>query len=293
MPTQESEIEKPHGPATATPLIARPGFTPDAAPYSIPIDLPRVEVLGVHVANMTYPQAIDVLEGIIARPAGATRSLYFVNAHTLNVACDQPEYRQLLNHGDLVFGDGTGVRWGARLQGVRLKSNLNGTDLMPELFQATAGRGYSYYLFGATKDTIGRAAEFAKRTFGGWRQAGFHDGYVKPADMPAMIERINAAAPDLLLVGMGNPLQERWIHYHARQLRVPLAVGVGGLFDHWGGNLKRAPAWVRRWGCEWLQLLLQQPHKLGRYALGNPKFVARIAYERFVDRRRYRLEPSA
>jgi len=56
---------------------------------------------------------------------------------------------------------------------------------------------------------------------------------------------------------------------------VPVSVGVGGLFDHWAGNLKRAPGWVRRFGIEWVQLLLQQPHKWRRYVLGNPKFVVR------------------
>jgi N-acetylglucosaminyldiphosphoundecaprenol N-acetyl-beta-D-mannosaminyltransferase len=64
------------------------------------------------------------------------------------------------------------------------------------------------------------------------------------------------------MVGMGNPIQERWIHDNRTRLDgVKLAVGVGGLFDHWGGVLTRAPRWVRRNGFEWVQLMLQQPHK--------------------------------
>src|SRR5262249_13624204 len=74
----------------------------------------------------------------------------------------------------------------------------------------------------------------------------------------------------------GNPLQEEWITRHLPDLRVPVSIGVGGLFDHWAGNLVRAPHWIRRAGFEWLQILLQQPRKKWRrYMLGNPKFIAR------------------
>jgi len=90
---------------------------------------------------------------------------------------------------------------------------------------------------------------------------------------------INRAAPDMLLVAMGNPLQERWLHAHLPALRVPVSVGVGGLFDHWAGNLRRAPVWVRRLGIEWVQILLHQPHKWRRYVLGNPKFIVRAVRE--------------
>jgi N-acetylglucosaminyldiphosphoundecaprenol N-acetyl-beta-D-mannosaminyltransferase len=84
----------------------------------------------------------------------------------------------------------------------------------------------------------------------------------------------------MLLVGMGNPIQERFIHDHRHRMDVPLVVGVGGLFDHWAGNIVRAPAWVRRAGFEWAQLLVQQPKKAGRYLVGNPVYLYRALRER-------------
>jgi N-acetylglucosaminyldiphosphoundecaprenol N-acetyl-beta-D-mannosaminyltransferase len=190
----------------------------------------------------------------------------------------------VLNAGDHVFNDGTGVRWAARLNGVRLRDNLVGTDLVPAMFRRTAGRGYSYFLLGADRDTIGRAANFTAEAFPGWTLAGHHHGYV--ADSKASTEaiaRINAARPDVLLVGMGNPRQERWIHEHLAELRVPVCMGIGGLFDLWGGDVTRAPAWLRRIGHEWIWRLLQQPRdKARRYLLGNPLFLARILRERLA-----------
>jgi len=113
----------------------------------------------------------------------------------------------------------------------------------------------------------------------GWELAGFHHGFVQDElSAQAVIAKINAARPHLLLVGMGNPLQESWIAKHRSSIMAPVSIGVGGLFDHWAGNLTRAPAWVRRNGLEWVQLLLQQPHKWRRYLMGNPKFVIRMLW---------------
>jgi N-acetylglucosaminyldiphosphoundecaprenol N-acetyl-beta-D-mannosaminyltransferase len=161
------------------------------------------------------------------------------------------------------------------MQGIRVRDNLNGTDLVPRFFAATSGRGWRYYLLGNDPSSIERAAASARERFPGWVQAGFHHGYLRPEDGPAAVERINQARPDLLLVGMGNPRQERWIHDHRASLRVPLCIGVGGLFDYWAGNIRRTAPWVRRLGMEWLGLLAQQPHKLRRYGVGNPKFLLR------------------
>lgn len=235
----------------------------------------HVDVLGVRIANLTQREAVEQIECTILRDDDVARGLYIVNANTLNLAFEDPEYRRVLRDGSTVYGDGTGVRWAARARGIRVRDNLVGTDLVPALFEQTAGRGYRYFLLGAGEETIAAAAEYARNHFSGWELAGYHHGYVIE-DSATAIEKINAARPHVLLVGMGNPLQERWIHDHRHELRVPLSIGVGGLFDHWGGKLERAPAWVRRLGMEWLQILLQQPHKWRRYLIGNWKFVSRI-----------------
>jgi N-acetylglucosaminyldiphosphoundecaprenol N-acetyl-beta-D-mannosaminyltransferase len=206
--------------------------------------------------------------------------LYFVNAHTLNCAVDDPGYRDVLNTADVVFGDGTGIRWAARMQGVRLMANLNGTDLLPLFFDAASGRGLRYYLLGATPDTVARAAAHCESRHPGWELSGYHNGYVFDAPIDPILDDIAEARPDMLLVGMGNPIQERFIHDHRHRMDVPLVVGVGGLFDHWAGNIVRAPAWVRRAGFEWAQLLVQQPKKAGRYLVGNPVYLYRALRER-------------
>ncbi len=244
---------------------------------------PSFSVLGVRIQNVVREQATAMIERLIDRREGPAAGVYFVNAHTLNLAATDPAYCDILNRGELVLADGTGVRWAARLQGVRLAENLNGTDFIPAFFQATAQCGYSYFLLGADAATIAAAADRARQMFSGWRQAGFHHGFLTDdATEAAAIEQINAARPDVLLVGMGNPIQERWIDRNRSRLRMPVCIGVGGLFDFWAGNVHRAPGWLRRAGHEWLWRLAQQPgEKARRYLVGNPTFLARVLRERW------------
>jgi len=253
------------------------------APASAADTLPPcrvVDVLGVQITDTTMDVALSTLESLIRDYDGSARSVYFVNAHTLNQSRSRKGYRDVLNSADLVYGDGTGVRWAARAQGIRLYDNVNGTDLTPALFQRRSERARSYFLLGATPESIERAAHKAKELFPAWTQVGYHHGYLKDDVLTAeTIDTINDAAPDVLLVGMGNPLQEEWINEHLHELKVPVCMAIGGLFDYWADNINRAPVWMRKLGMEWLGLLLQQPKKAGRYLLGNPLFLARVGVD--------------
>ena len=138
----------------------------------------RFAVLGVNFSNVTRTQAIELLDEALCSRKGRARSVFYANAHTLNLAAADPSYRDVLNAADFVFADGTGVRWAARLQGVRILENMVGTDFIPLLLEETSGRGHSYFLLGASAKTIAAGATYARRTFPGWTQAGYHHGYL-------------------------------------------------------------------------------------------------------------------
>lgn len=255
-------------------LVLPPAIAPQPA---VGAAAPPVGVLGVNIVDLSMREAVNLLDHMLAAPVQQPQTVFFVNAHTLNLAYDDPDYRDLLNSATCVFGDGTGVRWAARLNGVRLKANLNGTDLIPELLKTTETRGYRYFLLGATPLSVARAAQQCQLRFPGWELCGYQHGYFGEHETRSVIERINFARPNLLLVGMGNPLQERWIARHRDQLEVRVCAGIGGLFNYWSGELDRAPGWLRRLGHEWAHILWRQKHKWHRYLIGNPKYLLRIA----------------
>lgn len=243
-----------------------------------PMVAERISILGVPVTDVTMDDALALVEAMILADPPRTHSVYFVNAHTLNNACDDPSYRDVLAAADCVFGDGTGVRWATRaIHRRQLRDNVNGTDLVPRLLTSFVDKSYSYFLLGTTSERIERAAQFARASFPHWTQTGYHHGYIDEAESERLVAEINEAAPKLLLVGMGNPRQELWIHRHRNRLRVPVCMGIGGLFEYWSGDLDRAPGWMRAIGYEWAHLLLRQPHKAHRYLVGNPHFLMRVA----------------
>lgn len=237
--------------------------------------------MGVDFVDQTFESALAQLSDRLGAPEPT--ALFIANAATLNLACDDDSYRCVLNSADLVFGDGTGVRWAARARGVDLHANLNGTDLIPELIKRQ-DRVRVFLLGGSPQSSERIRARFAE-LFPNAILAGNHHGYFDHELSDGVTSIINDAEPDLLLVGFGNPLQERWIAANRSKLNAPLMVGVGGLFDFWTGQRRRAPRLMRSWGMEWLHILVTEPHKARRYLLGNPIFLIRLLLWLASDRR--------
>ena len=139
-------------------------------------------------------------------------------------------------------------------------------------------RGWSIYLFGAAPGVAEKARERLLADFPMAKIVGADHGFCKtPEEESAVIGRINAAKPDILLVAMGVPKQEEWIVSHRAQLNCGIAIGVGGLFDFASGRIPRAPMWMRKLKIEWTYRLYNEPVRLfRRYVIGNPLFIWRV-----------------
>jgi exopolysaccharide biosynthesis WecB/TagA/CpsF family protein len=105
-------------------------------------------------------------------------------------------------------------------------------------------------------------------------------GYFPARDTPSVVRRINQCRSDILLVAMGNPIQELWLDRHLRNTRALLGIGVGAYLDFVAGRVARAPGWMRRARLEWCFRLAQEPRRLAyRYLVGNPLFLHRVVRE--------------
>ena len=238
-------------------------------------------MLGVELDDLAFDDAVALMREALDEPAKCT--LFFANANTLNIAVDSSEDRRILAQSDFLFGDGTGVRWAARLGGTRLRANLNGSDLVPALLAAANEDGRSCFLVGAEPDVAARTAAVIARRYPGWRVLGHHHGFLDVATDRELRAAIAQAQPDLLLVGMGNPMQERWIAAGGGPAR--LTIGVGALFAYLSGDYRRAPSLLQRLGVEWIFVLLLQRHKWRRYVLGAPLFLVRVLREHLAGSR--------
>ena len=229
---------------------------------------------GIPLTLATRTAAIAMLRRLMARDAARAHWVCFLNSHSFNSATLDRQCRDALNGASAVFPDGCAMHVAARLRGIRIPDNLPGTDLIPALLELCSGR---CFLIGDAPERIERAARELERRFPTWSVVGYAPGYFESEEGERrVVDRVNRAEPDLLLIGMGSPLQERFVLRYAEDLRVPLCVCVGGLLSYWSGRLVRAPRLMRRLCLEWLWILAQQPHKLGRYTVGIARFFAAV-----------------
>ena len=177
-----------------------------------------------------------------------------------------------LRNADFVTADGMPIVLLSKLLRRPLPERVTGADLVPALCRRCAEEGLSVYVLGGNAEAVDAA--FAKLNLPGLKVAGVDPAFVKlDQDQPEIVERINAARPDLLFVALGNPKQELWMGRHAAQLDVGAMIGIGGTFNFLAGRVKRAPKWMQRCGAEWIYRISQEPGRLWRrYAYGLVKF---------------------
>ena len=235
-----------------------------------------LDLFGLSLLNAPQDHAITLLL------SKGRRRVAFVNAHCVNVAATDPAYRQALETADVLLPDGAGIELAARLHGQRMVANLNGTDLCPALLVEAAARGKSVFLLGAKPGVAATAAARLTDLIPSLRIAGTRDGF-EGSKPEGAIAAINASRADILLVAMGVPKQDIWLHRAHDSLHPDLVLGVGALLDFLSGNVPRAPVWMRRARLEWLWRLAMEPRRMfGRYVIGNVVFVIRALRARAV-----------
>ncbi len=236
-------------------------------------------VLDFALADASQSDAIDWIIDRAQRRI-CTR-IGFLNAHCANVSRADWRYRLALKTCDAIFPDGAGVDLAARLDGVHLTANLNGTDLFDPLCAAMAKAGLSLYLLGGRPGVAKRAAERAVKAHPDLKIAGCQSGYFAPNAEAALVDSINASGADVVMVALGVPDQDIWLARIAPRLTAPVSLGVGGLLDFVSGRIPRAPKWMRQSGLEWAYRLWREPRRLWRrYVLGNAAFLAHLAARR-------------
>jgi exopolysaccharide biosynthesis WecB/TagA/CpsF family protein len=232
-----------------------------------------VNILGVTVHSGSLADVVGNIDDRLS-DRSPTR-VAFLNAHLSNVCAQHRTLRGQLRDF-IVLNDGIGVdiaRW--FLHGAPFKQNLNGTDFTTAYLTTTRHR-LRLFLLGAKPDVVARAAERIAARWPHHEVVGFCHGYLSAAGADRLKDRIANLQPDIILVGMGNPLQETWLAENIPAL-APLGVAVGAWFDFLTETIPRAPVWCRRAKLEWAYRLALEPTRLARrYLIGNPAFLTRL-----------------
>lgn len=222
----------------------------------------RVEVLGVGFDNLTKEETIESCVELIDKHASA----YMVtpNPEIVMASWDNEDLKTAARNADLVISDGIGVVKAAKILGTPLKERLPGIEICEGIIERLAESKKSVFLFGAKPGIAEKAAENLKRKYPELVISGTRDGYFQ--DPEPIIEAINAAKPDFLMVCLGAPKQELWMYENADKLDVGLMGGFGGSLDVFAGVTTRAPKLWQKLGLEWLYRCLKEPWRFKRIA---------------------------
>lgn len=243
-------------------------------------NMDKVNFYGVNLNLIDTKELLESCEGFLEQ--SGTKTVFFLNAHYYNIACKDKQYKNLLNKCDLLLNDGIGIRLGLKLKGLKEKENMNGTDLIPKIIELSANNNSNMYLLGGVEGVAKKASEKIKEKWKNAKIAGEHSGFFDKEEEEEIINEIVNNKIDVLIVGMGAPLQEKWIYDNWDKLQsVKIIVAGGAILDFISEKVTRAPMWVRKLNMEWVYRLLLEPKRLfDRYVIGNFKFFINISCNR-------------
>lgn len=238
-----------------------------------------VSIAGFPVLEATRLDLATHLFSVLGKHGKAT--LLYANSNFI-VKCKALLSRM---HDDsvIIVNDGVGLDIVARfIHGRGFKQNLNGTDFTPYLFRES-GRPLRVFLLGGKPAVVQKAADYAAQELG-QIVVGFCDGYSDISNED-LVARINQSGAEILLVALGNPLQEEWILDNRPALNAGVVTGVGALFDFWAGDKPRAPKFIQKIRMEWFYRLCLEPRRLmRRYTIDMLVFFASCIKHRNINK---------
>lgn len=238
-----------------------------------------IKILDVNIDRLNLEQSIERIRKLITE-SSEPALVVTPNSEMLAVAAENKDLARILNSADLATADGIGVVLAARILGMPLEERVAGFDLISLLFKEFANEEINFYFLGAKPGIVDRAAANLKVKYPDLNISGYHHGYLDRENQEQVIAEINSKNVDLLLVGMGVPLQEKFLDNNLKKLNVGAAITVGGSFDVLAGEVNRAPLWVQKLALEWFYRLLQEPSRFGRM-LSLPKFIYLVLKSRY------------
>lgn len=264
MATQVLELEQFR---PALPKVAEPSATRR-----------RVDLRGVLLDRVDRPEAIDRISGFLE--SGTPHQIVTVNLDFLAIAQTNPRFRDTLNLADLAVADGMPLVWVSRLRGEAVPERVTGVWLAEECCRIAAERNAGVFLLGAAPGVAAAAGRELETRYPGLRVVGAYAppiGAIDDAENDHILEQIRQATPSFLFVALGAPRQDLWIRDNLQRIGVPVAMGVGCVFDVLAGRIDRAPAWMQRAGLEWAFRLGREPRRLWRrYLVQDTPMLGRL-----------------
>lgn len=235
-------------------------------------------------ANLYYGKINDFTYEILNNKM--KRKYFAVNTDCYNIASKDKTYRDiLLDPSHKIYVDGVGILMGQKITESKIsKERIATTDLFTSLLEDA--ENHTFFLLGGTPGTAEKVIDNLAEKYTNAKFVGSHHGYFSKDNSQVVIDQINILKPDILLIGFGCPIQEKWVVDNFDYINAINFITCGGLFDYYSDNVRRAPKWVQKLGFEWLFRLFQEPSRLfKRYIYGNSKFLLTMLMKRLNNKK--------
>jgi len=235
----------------------------------------RLRIGSLWVDAVSFDEALRAIEHLVDEGKGG--AVYTPNVdHVVKVESNEA-FRRAYDDVSLSLADGMPLVWVSRLLGCRLPERVAGSDILIPLMKLAAKRQWRVYLLGGGPGAAEAAAKRLVDEYGvsivGWDDCRIEKDGADPGGQS--VARARAARPDVILVGLGPPKQELWIHRYKDEVGPSVALAIGAGLDFLAGRFSRAPRWVANCGLEWAYRLLLEPRRLyRRYLIESPKFIS-------------------
>lgn len=239
----------------------------------------RMRLMNTEIDNLTMDETLDAIDSLIKED----NCSYVVTPnvdHIVQLEKDE-ELKRVYENASLILTDGKPLIWISNWYKTPIKEKISGSDLFPRVCDLAAKKGYTMYLLGAAEGVADKAAKNLMDKYKGLNIVGTYSPpfeFEKDKVELKKIERqIQEVHPDILIVGLGCPKQEKYMYHHCKELDVPISFGLGASIDFEAGNIKRAPRWMSEHGLEWLYRITQDPKRLAKRYLVDDMKIIRIA----------------
>ncbi len=213
---------------------------------------------GFRVDSVTMDQALELCERFIAE--GGPHQIVTADASMVMTAREDADFQAIASRAALVTPDGAGILWASKTLKTPLGAKVSGVELSEKLVARSGEWGWRVYFLGAGPGVAEAAAKKMQEKYPGASIVGTRDGYFKPEQEAEVVAEVAAANPDILLVALGIPRQEKFIDRHKDALGAKILIGVGGTLDVFSGSVKRAPVWMQKSGLEWFWRVASSPN---------------------------------
>jgi N-acetylglucosaminyldiphosphoundecaprenol N-acetyl-beta-D-mannosaminyltransferase len=230
----------------------------------------------LRVDCVTREEALGAIDALVRREEGG--AVFTPNVDHVVLAEEDPRMRDAYARASLSLADGMPLLWASRLLGEAIPEKVSGSDLVLPLLERAADRGWRVYFLGGAPGVAALARDKLAERLPRLEVVGVDAPRIdlddESPERDAIVERIRAVHPHLVLVALGAPKQEIWIDRTRDQVKPAVLLGVGASLDFIAGTIPRAPAWISASGLEWAFRLAREPKRLWRrYLVRDPKFL--------------------